>query len=165
MIEIEDLELLVKVGCDCDEIVRISADELSYNQFFHEFMFKNVPVIIKNVDLLTAVSKEWFTENKFNIDKFEHLMEDIDVPVYNNSKQYFNSHEKTTMKFKDYAEYYRSSDKKDLLYLKDFHLKQDLDLDFYNVPKYFASDWLNECLIDKSSDDYRFVYIGVKGTW
>lgn len=167
MIEIEEVGLLIKEGCDCDEIVRINADELTYNQFFHEFMFKNVPIIIKNVDLLTPASKEWFPENKFNIDIFEDVLKDnIDVPVYNNSKQYFNSHEKTTMKFKDFAEYYRSDDKKDLLYLKDFHLKQQLsELDFYNVPIYFASDWLNECLIDKSSDDYRFVYIGVKGTW
>lgn len=166
MIEIENVENLIKEGCDCDEIVRINADELTYNQFFHEFMFKNVPVIIKNVDLLTPASKEWFTDNKLDIDQFEDVLKDLDVPVYNNSKQYFNSHEKTTMKFKDYADYWRLNDKKELLYLKDFHLKQQLpEIDFYNVPEFFASDWLNECLIDKASDDYRFVYIGVKGTW
>lgn len=166
MIEIENVENLIKEDCDCDEIARINADELTYNKFFHEFMFKNVPVIIKNVDLLTPASKQWFTGNKFDIDKFEDVLKDLDVPVYNNSKQYFNSHEKTSMKFKDYADYWRLDDKRELLYLKDFHLKQQLpEIDFYNVPDFFASDWLNECLIDKGSDDYRFVYIGVKGTW
>jgi hypothetical protein len=54
----------------------------------------------------------------------------------------------------------------DLYYLKDWHLrKEEPNYEFYEVPKYFASDWLNEYLTDKNLDDYMFVYLGRKGTW
>lgn len=35
----------------------------------------------------------------------------------------------------------------------------------YETPSYFAVDWLNEYWITKEKDDYRFVYIGPKGSW
>ncbi|KAL0274039.1 UNVERIFIED_CONTAM: hypothetical protein PYX00_006567 [Menopon gallinae] len=37
----------------------------------------------------------------------------------------------------------------------------------YRVPGYFASDWLNEYydLNNQLNDDFRFVYIGPKGSW
>ena len=36
----------------------------------------------------------------------------------------------------------------------------------YTTPKIFASDWLNEYLLSKPDfDDYRFVYMGPKGSW
>lgn len=37
----------------------------------------------------------------------------------------------------------------------------------YETPVYFKSDWLNEFWDKRSdvSDDYRFVYMGPKGSW
>ncbi len=38
----------------------------------------------------------------------------------------------------------------------------------YNTPNFFHSDWLNEvwpARLDVPPDDYRFVYLGPKGTW
>ena len=37
----------------------------------------------------------------------------------------------------------------------------------YQTPVYFRSDWLNEYWesFDPITDDYRFVYIGPKGSW
>lgn len=38
----------------------------------------------------------------------------------------------------------------------------------YEVPAYFKSDWLNEFWDDRNdsqNDDYRFVYMGPKGSW
>lgn len=159
-------EKVIEVRHDCSEIIRISGAELSFGQFFNNFMYHNVPVIIKNVNLLTPISKQWFIEDKkLNIDALEKILGgDLQVPVYNCSKQFYNSHEKITMTFRDYANYWRN--RQDLLYLKDFHLKEQLPhIDFYNIPHFFASDWLNEYLLDKAKDDYRFVYIGVEGTW
>ena len=55
-----------------------------------------------------------------------------------------------------------------LLYLKDWHCKKDHpEMSIYEVPKYFASDWLNEYYMDRitSNDDYMFVYMGPKGSW
>lgn len=164
-IEIEKSENLIKEQHDCSQIKRISSENLTFNQFFNEFMLKNTPVIVLNVDLLKPASRNWFTkDNEFIIDNFLVDLKDMDVPVYNCSKQYFNSHEKTTMKLTNFANYWKSNSRNELLYLKDFHLSQQ-GIDFYNVPHCFSSDWLNEYLLDTNKDDYRFVYIGVKGTW
>jgi hypothetical protein len=54
------------------------------------------------------------------------------------------------------------------LCLKDWHFTQDFpEENIYRVPKYFASDWLNEYYSARTSikDDYRFVYMGPKGSW
>ena len=42
-----------------------------------------------------------------------------------------------------------------------------LDDVFYITLDYFQSDWLNETWLARSDvqDDYRFVYMGPKGTW
>lgn len=58
-------------------------------------------------------------------------------------------------------------------YFKDWHFTRDYpDEVVYTVPKYFSSDWLNEYLTSKddlnddvTKDDYRFVYMGPKGSW
>ncbi|KAG5675162.1 hypothetical protein PVAND_005088 [Polypedilum vanderplanki] len=165
-IEIENLAEINQVQNDCNEIVHKEAEKLSYNQFFHEFMNKNVPIVIKNVNILTEFTKQWIDKSDtINIDEMHKSLENEIVPVYNCSKKYFNSHEKFSMTFNEYCDYWKSK-RENLKYLKDFHLKhQRPDLDFYNVPKYFASDWLNEYLIDKGKDDYRFVYLGTKSTY
>lgn len=153
-------------GIDLNKISRISSHELSYHQFFTQFMLQNTPVIIKEIKVKTKVSENWFVEGKFELERIE-LDKDHKVPVANCSKQYFDSHEKSTMKFSEFVKYWNErGDDCDLFYLKDFHLKQENpELDFYNVPCYFASDWLNEFLIDYGIDDYRFMYIGPKNTW
>lgn len=35
----------------------------------------------------------------------------------------------------------------------------------YKTPIYFSSDWLNEYWDTIEVDDYRFVYMGPKGSW
>lgn len=35
----------------------------------------------------------------------------------------------------------------------------------YTTPIYFSSDWLNEYWDTLDFDDYRFVYMGPKGSW
>lgn len=150
-----------------NDIPRIAAKNLSFKEFFDNFMSKNLPVIITDANIYNQ-SLLWLNIDKsININKLEELLTDHEVPVANCSKQYLNSHEKSKMKFKDYANYWRHRDKNaDLLYLKDFHLKHEFPhVDFYNVPEYFASDWLNEYLLDKGREDYRFVYLGVEGTF
>lgn len=37
--------------------------------------------------------------------------------------------------------------------------------DVYTTPVYFSSDWLNEYWDAIAVDDYRFVYMGPKGSW
>lgn len=157
-----------KVINTCQEIPRIQAKNLSFNEFFHNFMSKNLPVIITDFnDLLTSESLSWLNDDSsINFDELKEILTDHKVPIANCSREYFNAHEKSMMWFSDYAKYWKNRDKNDLLYLKDFHLKYEFPhVDFYNVPKYFASDWLNEYLLDRGNEDYRFVYIGVEGTF
>jgi hypothetical protein len=161
-----NIEILSETDVDFNEIPRITSDELSYDQFFNRFMSQNLPVIIQRTKIKNEVSENWFSEEKFELERLQ-LEKGHEVPVANCSKQYFDSHEKTMMKFSEFVEYWKNrNENDDLLYLKDFHLKQEKpELDFYNVPSYFASDWLNEFLIDNGKDDYRFIYIGPKNTW
>jgi len=162
----QKLNLINESDNDLQEIPQISADELTYNQFFTSYMLTNTPVLIKNIKVKTSFSESWFRDDgSFDIDSLRNTLKDRQVPVANCTKQYFDSHEKMEMSFGDYADYWKG-ERAELLYLKDFHLKKKLpELDYYNVPHYFASDWLNEFLIDNSMDDYIFIYIGPAGSW
>lgn len=161
-----------------ENIIEIHAKNLSYNDFFDQFMSKNVPLLI------TGISDGWecmnwvATDSNNSLDSkinFEYLKQQItatqNVPVANCNKVYFNSHEKAEMRFDEFLVYWQKqmqsdSDAKDLLYLKDWHLRHNQpDYHFYKTPIYFASDWLNEYCEANNSDDYRFVYMGPKGTW
>ena len=53
-------------------------------------------------------------------------------------------------------------------YLKDWHFTRDvIDYCPYTTPALFTSDWLNEFCSQRVDlkDDYKFVYMGGKGTW
>lgn len=74
-------------------------------------------------------------------------------------------------KYLDYWIRYRNSSysiNTPLLYLKDWHcVKKNPNIFMYEVPQYFASDWLNEYYMSHAEldDDYMFVYMGPRGTW
>lgn len=56
----------------------------------------------------------------------------------------------------------------DGLYLKDWHLQlRHPQYEFYHTPEVFRDDWMNDYYINlrEESDDFRFVYMGVKGTF
>lgn len=50
---------------------------------------------------------------------------------------------------------------------QDWHLVKSFphSIAAYETPMYFSIDWLNEYWILGNQDDYRFVYIGPKGSW
>lgn len=153
---------------------------ISYDEFFHRFMLKYVPVTF------TGIADGWECMNWTSLNasnkrevNYEYLAKHVDaelkVPIANCNKTYFNSHEKTELLFGTFLDYWQSKHQTgqrkicksdDLLYLKDWHLRRDLpNYKFYKTPIYFASDWLNEYCIEMNCDDYRFVYMGPKGTW
>ncbi|KAH8283106.1 hypothetical protein KR054_012198 [Drosophila jambulina] len=115
-----------------------------------------------------------------NFDYLKTKIGNTPVPVADCNSAYFNSHTKLELNFHDYLERWRSrieseaaevncnseTANRDNLYLKDWHLAAQMPgYSFYQVPKYFASDWLNEQLIAQGKDDYRFVYMGPKNSW
>lgn len=158
-------------------IPRISDNKLSYDEFFQTYMLSNKPVLITDISQNWDCVKNWLMVNEKSIN-FKYLrdhLKDRPVPVANCSKQQFNAHEKSEIslhKYLDWWEKYIASNhslnSEDLLYLKDWHLQQEEGeggAGFYDVPKYFESDWLNEYLIETKKQDYRFVYMGPKGSW
>ena len=71
-----------------------SAKDLSYSEFFHQYMIPNLPCLIRDLMIDWPASRDLVNDNKNepNIDFFEKL-EDVDVPVANCSAKYFNSQE------------------------------------------------------------------------
>lgn len=162
------------------------ADELSYQNFFINYLQPNIPVII------TGISQGWEcmnwtrnnqdTSDECGVD-FSYLSRKfsdcVKVPVADCEAEYFNSHKKLELSFPEFIDYWRkrvqlASDADDLpcdkaeslLYLKDWHLRRELpNYEFYRTPLHFGSDWLNEYCEQRGIDDYRFVYMGPKGTW
>lgn len=163
-------------------IPRVSSNHLTYDDFFQNYMLLNRPVIITEVSANWECVHKWLKMNEKVID-FDYLkanLTDRPVPVANCSKQYFNAHEKSEISLHKYLDWWREfissghslTAHDDLLYLKDWHLQQEDEKEkgvasssFYEVPKYFQSDWLNEYLMGSKKQDYRFVYMGPKGSW
>ena len=142
-----------------------NSENMSYNEFFHQHMLKNSPCLIKNLMTNWKAMTDFVINNEPNIDFFATLDTAKEVPVANCSAKYFNSQEKFSMTLQEYLDYWMS-DRSELLYLKDWHFTKDHPggQDFYQVPDYFKSDWLNEYWQDKN-DDYKFVYLGPQGSW
>lgn len=139
----------------------------SYREFYEDVMKKNICCLFSNK--LTAnwrCRREWIEQSNGNIDidKLNALFGSNQVPVYNCSQQYYNSNPCTTMTFSDYCQQFSTPDKKDILYLKDWHLFNEIPEaeSWYEVPVYFESDYLNKHCLASNANDYRFVYIGPK---
>lgn len=106
------------------------------------------------------------------------------VRVAHCSVQEYTDQKREEMLFSTYIEYWmdlnnekskmyqtEKSNQRELLYLKDWHLVQEIkksgrDYCAYVTPMYFQDDWMNFYWDTiEGKDDYRFVYMGPKGTW
>uniref|UniRef100_W8BXH8 Jumonji domain-containing protein 4 n=1 Tax=Ceratitis capitata TaxID=7213 RepID=W8BXH8_CERCA len=166
-------------------INRLGENTISYTNFYWKYLYQNWPVIITNVSNEWECSKSWLTREDYGKDvgkctkiNFDFLKDKIgnrQVPVTHCDKS--SKENATQMLFFNYMNNWQNSinnfESSEIsrqsgtnVYLKDWHLKAELpNYEFYKVPKYFGSDWLNEYLVDKKNDDYRFVYMGPKNTW
>lgn len=76
------------------------------------------------------------------------------------------------MNFRDYIRYFgnliesgHNYSSNECLYLKDWHFVLEVpEYEAYETPKIFSNDWLNEYCLSKGESDYRFVYMGPKGS-
>lgn len=147
-------------------ISKISVSE-SYSDFFNEYLLKNIPCIIKDVALEWESFSQWVSNDAPNLKNLVSKYGSIEVPVTDCRKA---DQCKNYIPFEEYAEYLKGitpeKSLESIMYLKDWHLRRESpEDDFYQVPKYFASDWLNEYSVDNNRDDYMFVYFGPKGSW
>ncbi|CAI2723864.1 unnamed protein product [Schistosoma spindalis] len=83
----------------------------------------------------------------------------------------FNTHPVREVTVEEFISYWtgKAQGKDDrILYLKDWHyFKKSSENSWFTLPEYFSSDWLNEfwSLRNDLSDDFKFVYLGSRGTW
>ncbi|XP_060523151.1 2-oxoglutarate and iron-dependent oxygenase JMJD4 [Cylas formicarius] len=151
---------------DANNVIVLRNGEVSYNHFFHNMLQANVPCIIRNVTENWEASSKWVENKVPNINYLEEKYGSLSVCVYNCSQRFFNSQKSNNDILKNYLNYWNKERNNKCLYLKDWHLKlQSKSDEFYKVPIYFGSDWLNEYYIKCENDDYRFVYLGPKNSW
>lgn len=155
------------------EIPRFDTADLRYSDFYQNILLQNKPGILKDVTGVWKCSKWWVKNGTLNVDYFSANYADANIVVSNCGKRLYNVQEKCDMIMRDYLSYWQRFPKEkegkvDCLYLKDWHFTKDFpNQNMYRVPRYFASDWLNEYydLKKELNDDFRFVYIGPKSSW
>lgn len=153
-----------------ENIPTFNKKDLSYNDFFQNYMLHNEICIIQRVTDEWGSYKFWMNGSDINFDYLRKQYGPLNVTVYNCLEKEFNTQRFYDSTFDKYLDYFQALDKNTegcnrVDYLKNWHLKLKTDDNFYEVPIYFASDWLNEYCVNCLKDDYRFVYMGPKDTW
>ncbi|XP_058056614.1 2-oxoglutarate and iron-dependent oxygenase JMJD4 homolog [Anopheles bellator] len=174
-IEIEPFQANDPVSSSYSEagIERIAAKDITYSEFFTRFMRPNRPVILTSIAQNWECFNHWIDRSvdpsQLDVQYLKSKLPNLSVPVADCETQRYNAHEKLEVKLYDFLDSWQSpseNSKRGRYYLKDWHLRSMVpEYGFYETPHFFASDWLNEYLLERGLDDYRFVYIGAKGTW
>lgn len=148
--------------------------DLSYSDFFRDFLLPNYPCILSPEFTADWRSRQTWVRADGSPD-FEHLLKhfgDCVVPVANCDVKEYNANPKHNMPLRDYLSYWREhrgsrySSPRGCLYMKDWHMHRAFpEHGEYTTPDFFQSDWLNEYWDTIKVDDYRFVYMGPKGSW
>lgn len=146
----------------------------TYSMFFRLYLLPNRPCVFsaKFTDSWES-RKRWVTQD--GRPNFDHLLltfgEGI-VPVANCDVKEYNSNPKEQIPLAEFISYWKDyiqnnyCSPKGCLYLKDWHMFRAFpNQDAYRTPLFFTSDWLNEYWDAIAVDDYRFVYMGPKGSW
>ncbi|XP_043543860.1 2-oxoglutarate and iron-dependent oxygenase JMJD4 [Chiloscyllium plagiosum] len=146
----------------------------SYSQFFRDFLLPNFPCILSPEFTEGWRSRQEWVKGDGKPD-FEHLLKhfgDFVVPVANCDVKEYNANPKHNIPLRDYLNYWGEhresgySSPQGCLYMKDWHMHRVFpDHGVYSTPLFFQSDWLNEYWDSIQLDDYRFVYMGPKGSW
>lgn len=146
----------------------------AYSRFLRNFLLPNQPCMFSSRFTQDwSCRRNWVTEEgKPNFQKLLQEFEDTPVPVANCSAKEYNANPKQIMPFREFIQYWREyiqnghSSPRGCLYLKDWHMQRMFpEHNTYKTPIYFSSDWLNEYWDTIEVDDYRFVYMGPKGSW
>ncbi|KAL7294061.1 hypothetical protein TKK_0012099 [Trichogramma kaykai] len=173
VIEINDHRIVTESSNEENEIIEIAPK--SYNEFFENFLLPNKPCVFDAQITTNWPSRnDWKNNDEPNFDYLKLQFGDCLVPIADCNKRVYNAQCKNNMSIKEYINYWidyqkcNYSNQMPLLYLKDWHcVNSNTNIYFYEVPQYFASDWLNEYFIAHPdlNDDYMFVYMGPKGSW
>ncbi|XP_022738470.1 jmjC domain-containing protein 4 isoform X2 [Durio zibethinus] len=177
----------VKIG---GQIEKVNGRELSYTEFAERYLAQNQPVVLTGLMDDWKASKEWvFTHGQPNLYFFSTHFSKSKVQVADCGTRAFSDQKRLEMSVLEFVNHWLlqgSGDNFDgngqsVLYLKDWHfVKEYPEYQAYRTPPFFTDDWLNLYLDnyrmhddpdscqennDLCCSDYRFVYMGAKGSW
>ncbi|KAK7301555.1 hypothetical protein RJT34_12422 [Clitoria ternatea] len=172
------------------EVEKVNGKELSYSEFVERYMEKNQPVVLTGLmdDNHWRACTDWVTHPlaKPNFQFFSTHFGPSKVQVADCGSREFTDQKREEMLLSDFVGrclqlQVQGSSVESVPYLKDWHfVKEYPQYVAYITPMFFCDDWLNLYLdnftIHTDSDtyqrneeiccsDYRFVYMGVKGSW
>ncbi|KAG8378810.1 hypothetical protein BUALT_Bualt07G0023600 [Buddleja alternifolia] len=177
----------VKIG---GTVEKVNGKELSYTDFVENYLTRNQPVILTGLTDDWRACKDWVSDDgKPNLRYFSDHFGGSTVQVADCGTKEFTDQKRLEMSVSEFIDRWMEVSGSDnggddcdsLLYLKDWHfVKEYPEYIAYNTPIFFLDDWLN-LYLDKyrmhnhpdsyqerneiNCSDYRFVYMGAKGTW
>ncbi|KAL3628874.1 hypothetical protein CASFOL_027920 [Castilleja foliolosa] len=177
----------LKIG---GKVEKVNGKELSYADFVEKYLARNQPVILTGLTDDWRACKDWVSDDgKPNLRFFSAHFGGSTVQVADCDTKEFTDQKRLEMSVFEFIDIWvklsssgnGGDDDGKLLYLKDWHfVKEYPDYVAYTTPNFFLDDWLN-LYLDKysmhddpesykarneiSCSDYRFVYMGAKGTW
>ncbi|XP_042042154.1 2-oxoglutarate and iron-dependent oxygenase JMJD4-like isoform X2 [Salvia splendens] len=175
----------LKIG---GEVEKVNGKELTYAEFVEKYLDRNQPIILTGLTDDWRACRDWVSgDGKPNLRFFSDQFGSSRVQVADCATREFSDQKRLEMSVSEFIQLWISSsssdngaaDGKPLLYLKDWHFEYP-DYVAYSTPVFFLDDWLNLYLdkhhmhVDPESyqernevncSDYRFVYMGAKGTW
>ncbi|ESR53117.1 JmjC domain-containing protein [Citrus sinensis] len=177
------------------QIEKLNWKELSYSEFVEKYMAKNQPVVLTGLMDDWRACKDWVTENgQPNLQFFSTHFGKSKVQVADCGIREFTDQKRVEMSLSEFVKNWlensimensnastNEANDKSVLYLKDWHFAKEYpEYVAYRTPLIFCDDWLNMYLdhyrlhkdpesYQKDNDmccsDYRFVYMGAKGSW
>ncbi|KAL3824869.1 hypothetical protein ACJIZ3_020898 [Penstemon smallii] len=167
------------------KVEKVNGKELSYVEFAQKYLSKNQPVILTGLTNDWRACRDWVSDDgKPDLRFFSAHFGSSIVQVAECGTREFTDQKRVEMSVSEFTDRWledSGSDDSQLLYLKDWHfVKEYPEYIAYSTPMFFRDDWLNLYLdkyrmhddpdtnLEKNEiicSDYRFVYMGRKGTW
>ncbi|KAK2663710.1 hypothetical protein Ddye_002284 [Dipteronia dyeriana] len=182
----------IKIG---GQIEKVNGKEMNYSEFERIYLAKNQPVVLSGLMDDWRACNDWVTkQGQPNLHFFSTHFGISKVQVADCDTRDFTDQKRVEMSVSEFVKHWLenstqgSSDGANneangmsVLYLKDWHfVKEYPEYLAYRTPQTFCDDWLNLYLDsyrmhtepdtyqkdnEISCSDYRFVYMGAKGSW
>ncbi|KAJ2782270.1 High affinity Ca2+/Mn2+ P-type ATPase-like protein [Coemansia interrupta] len=142
-------------------------EHLTAHEFVRDFLEPNVPVVLgRSFTSVWPALRDWVTPS--NTPDFSFLLSlyaPATVQVADCDTAYFSDQKRTEMRFSEFIHRWRTTPLAKL-YCKDWHFTRDNAYRAYEPPAVLSNDWVNlYCDLQGDGDDFRFCYLGGRGTW
>lgn len=146
-----------------DRVARLSgASESLYETFAERCLAQNEPAIFDRSLVAHWRALGWVgTDGELELNALEREFGTAEVTVADCSTP---EHDRTTRVLSSVLATWRMGEP-NVLYVKDWHAQSSAKRAFYDTPAPFVDDWMQAYSLARTDSDYRFVYVGERGTW